>query len=409
MAWASELRLTRKSTMGKPRDREILPKHEGSSNPGLTKREFLKFCRSSFCALSSAYLIGFPETSRAQGAKKGLIKTKLSAYFTSLEGGEIQCELCPHRCRVARGKRGICRVRENRDGKYYSLVYGNPCAVHLDPIEKKPLFHVLPGTASFSLATAGCNFQCKFCQNWEISQASPEDVYSYEVPPELIVKKAKETHARSIAYTYVEPTIFYEYMFDIGQLAKKEGLLNVNHSNGFINPGPLKNLCNVLDAANIDLKGFTENFYRELCAGDLHPVLETLKTLKRQKVHLEITNLIIPTKNDDLPVLREMCVWIRRELGADTPIHFSRFYPLYRLKNLPPTPVSTLDKAREAALSAGLEYVYVGNIPGHAGESTFCPKCKKTIIQRTGYMVGEVNLKNGKCRYCGKPIPGIWT
>jgi pyruvate formate lyase activating enzyme len=310
---------------------------------------------------------------------------------------------------VAKGKRGICRVRENRDGKYYSLVYGNPCAVHLDPIEKKPLFHVLPGTASFSLATAGCNFQCKFCQNWEISQAFPEDVYSYEVPPDLMVKRAKEIGARSIAYTYVEPTIFYEYMFDIGQLTKKEGLLNVTHSNGFMNPGPLKNLCKVLDAANIDLKGFTENFYRELCAGEIDPVLETLKTLKKEKIHLEITNLIIPTKNDDLSVLKEMCTWIKRELGADTPIHFSRFYPLYKLKNLPPTPVSTLEKAREAASSVGLEYVYIGNIPGHAGEHTFCPKCKKMIIQRTGYMVGEINLKNGKCRYCGKPIPGIWA
>ena len=375
----------------------------------MTKREFLKFCGSSLCMFSATYLFGFPKNSQAQMAKKGLIKTKLSPHFTSLEGGEIQCELCPHRCRVAKGKRGICRVRENRDGKYYSLVYGNPCAVHLDPIEKKPFFHVLPGTTSFSLATAGCNFQCKFCQNWEISQAFPEDVYSYEVPPDLMVKRAKEIGARSIAYTYVEPTIFYEYMFDIGQLTKKEGLLNVTHSNGFINPDPLKNLCKVLDAANIDLKGFTENFYRELCSGELGPVLETLKTLKKEKVHVEITNLIIPTKNDDMSTLKEMCLWIKKELGADTPIHFSRFYPLYKLKTLPPTPVSTLDKARAVALSVGLEYVYVGNIPGHEGENTFCPKCKKMIIQRTGYMVGEINVKAGKCKYCGKPIPGIWV
>jgi len=375
----------------------------------MTKREFLKFCGSSLCMFSATYLFGFPKNSQAQMAKKGLIKTKLSPYFTSLEGGEIQCELCPHRCRVAKGKRGICRVRENRDGKYYSLVYGNPCAVHLDPIEKKPFFHVLPGTTSFSLATAGCNFQCKFCQNWEISQAFPEDVYSYEVPPDLMVKRAKEIGARSIAYTYVEPTIFYEYMFDIGQLTKKEGLLNVTHSNGFINPDPLKNLCKVLDAANIDLKGFTENFYRELCSGELGPVLETLKTLKKEKVHVEITNLIIPTKNDDMSTLKEMCLWIKKELGADTPIHFSRFYPLYKLKTLPPTPVSTLDKTRAVALSAGLEYVYIGNAPGHEGENTFCPKCKKMIIQRTGYTVGEINVKAGKCRYCGKPIPGIWV
>ena len=388
---------------------ENLMKANATVDSRLTKREFLRFCGTGFCAFSTAYFFGFSGISRAQSAKKGLIKPKLSPYFTPLEGGEIQCELCPRGCRVAKGKRGICRVRENRDGKYYSLVYGNPCAVHLDPIEKKPLFHVLPGTTSFSLATAGCNFQCKFCQNWEISQASPEDVYSYEAPPEPVVKKAKEMGARSVAYTYVEPTIFYEYMFDIGQLAKKEGFLNVTHSNGFINPGPLKNLCKVLDAANIDLKGFTENYYREICAGELNPVLETLKTLKKEKVHVEITNLIIPTKNDDLSVLKEMCLWIKRELGADTPVHFSRFYPLYKLKNLPPTPVSTLDKARETALSVGLDYVYVGNIPGHAAENTFCPKCKKMVIQRTGYVVGEINVKDGKCRYCGKPIPGIWT
>jgi len=310
---------------------------------------------------------------------------------------------------VAKGKRGICRVRENREGKYYSLVYGNPCAVHLDPIEKKPFFHVLPNTTSFSLATAGCNFQCKFCQNWEISQASPEDVYSFEVPPDLMVKRAKEAGAHSIAYTYVEPTIFYEYMLDICQLAKKADLLNVTHSNGFINPEPLRNLCKVLDAANIDLKGFSENFYHELCNGELTPVLETLRTLKKEKVHVEITNLIIPTKNDEMSEIKEMCLWIKRELGADTPIHFSRFHPLYKLKTLPPTPVSTLDKARAAALSAGLEYVYVGNVPGHEGENTFCPKCKKMIIQRTGYMVGEINVKDGKCKYCGKPIPGIWA
>ncbi|OGP65771.1 MAG: AmmeMemoRadiSam system radical SAM enzyme, partial [Deltaproteobacteria bacterium RBG_13_47_9] len=260
-------------------------------NRSMTKREFLKCCATSFCVLSSSYLLGYPKTSEAQTPRKGLIKTKLSPYFTSLSGGKIQCELCPRRCRVSKGKRGFCRVRENREGKYYSLVYGNPCAVHLDPIEKKPFFHLIPSTTSFSLATAGCNFQCKFCQNWEISQSSPEDVYSVEISPDEAVTKAKEVGARSIAYTYVEPTIFYEYMLDVGLLAKKAGLLNVCHSNGYINPIPLRNLCKVLDAANIDLKGFTETFYRELCDGELNPVLETLKTLKKEKVHLEITNL----------------------------------------------------------------------------------------------------------------------
>jgi pyruvate formate lyase activating enzyme len=382
---------------------DALPSHQ------VTKREFLRFCGAGVCTLSALSLFGLPESVRAQRPTKGLVKTKLSPYFTSLDGGEVQCELCPRRCRVSKGKRGFCRVRENRDGKYYSLVYGNPCAIHLDPIEKKPFFHVLPSTSSFSLATAGCNLQCKFCQNWEISQASPEDVYSHDVPPELIVSKAKEMGARSVAYTYVEPTIFYEYMSDIGALVKRAGLLNVYHSNGFINPEPLRNLCKLMDAANIDLKGFSDAFYREVCSGELTPVLETLKTLKQEKVHLEITHLMIPTKNDDMPVLKEMCLWIKRELGAETPIHFSRFYPLYKLKSLPPTPVSTLERARAVALSAGLEYVYIGNVPGHEGENTFCPKCKKMIIQRSGYMVGEVHVKNGKCTYCGKPISGIWA
>jgi len=374
----------------------------------ITRWEFLKLCGASLCALCTGYPLAFRDTAQAQLAKKGLIRTKLSPYFISLDGGEIQCELCPWQCRVPKGKRGVCRVRENREGKFYSLVYGNPCAIHFDPIERNPFFHVLPGTYSLTLATAGCNFQCRFCQTWEISQASPEDVYSYEMSPELVVKRAKQMRARSVSYTFVEPVIFYEYMLDIGRCAKKAGLLSVIHSNGFINLGPLRDLCQVLDAANIDLKGFTETFYRELCGGELAPVLETLKTLKREKVHVEITNLIVPTKNDDMSMVREMCLWVKRELGAETPVHFSRFYPLYKLRNLPPTPVLTLEKARDVALSCGLEYVYIGKVPGHEGENTFCSRCKKMVIQRTGYMIGAVHLNGGKCDYCGKPIPGIW-
>lgn len=377
-------------------------------NNTIRRREFLKICGKSLLTLTSFPLIS-PPKSQAQIVKKGLIKTKLSPYFKPLKDGQIQCELCPHRCRVAKGKRGICRVRENRDGKYYSLVYGNPCAIHLDPIEKKPFFHVLPGSKSLSIATAGCNFQCKFCQNWEISQAFPEDVYSYDVSSEFIVQKAKEMKADSIAYTYVEPTVFFEYMIDTGTIVKKNGILNVMHSNGFINPIPLRNLCKVLDAANIDLKGFTDTFYQELCSGELGPVLESLKILKNEKIHVEITNLVIPTKNDQLDKIKEMCLWIKKELGPDIPIHFSRFYPLYKLKYLPPTPVSTLEKARLTALSVGLQYVYIGNVPGHEGEHTYCPNCKKMIIQRTGFMIGEINLKSGRCKFCGNPIPGIWS
>ncbi|UCB44822.1 MAG: AmmeMemoRadiSam system radical SAM enzyme, partial [Spirochaetota bacterium] len=280
---------------------------------------------------------------------------------------------------------------------------------HLDPMEKNPFFHVLPATNSLSVATVGCNFQCKFCQTWEISQASPEDVYSYDVSPEMVVKKAREMEASSVAFGYVEPAIFFEYMLDTALLVKNSGLLNVIHSNGFINRVPLEELCRVLDAANIDLKGFTGEFYRELCNGDLVPVLDTLKTLKKKKIHLEITNLVIPTKNDNMSMIKEMCFWVRNELGADTPVHFLRFYPLYKLKNLPPTPVSTLENARAVALDTGLEYVYIGNIPGHVGANTFCSKCGRMIIQRAGYMVVEIDMNGDKCKYCGKPIPGIWA
>lgn len=375
----------------------------------LTRKDFLKLCGTGFCVLSLSSLLGLPQISYAQIVKKGLIKPKLSPWYTELDRKEIQCELCPRHCRVPKGARGFCGVRENRNGKYYSLVYGNLAALHLDPIEKKPFFHVLPATNSLSIATVGCNFHCKFCQNWELSQAYPEEVFSYDISPETVVVKAKEMKAHSVAYTYVEPTVFYEYTLDTALLVRKAGLLNVMHSNGFINRAPLEKLCRVLDAANIDLKGFSEAFYQKLCSGYLSPVLETLKTLKREKVHLEITNLVIPTKNDNMSEIREMCMWVKNELGTDTPIHFSRFYPLYKLKSLPPTPVSTLEKARSVALGCGLEYVYIGNVPGHEGENTFCPKCKKLLIRRAGYMIVELNIKGGKCGYCNKPIPGIWA
>jgi pyruvate formate lyase activating enzyme len=382
---------------------------ELTSEPHLTKREFLKVCATSFCALCLAQLLSFPGALRAQMAKKGLIKTKFSPYYTPLDGGAMQCELCPRRCRVPMGKRGFCGVRENRRGKCYSLVYGNPCVIHLDPIEREPFLHVLPGTTSLTVSTPGCNFRCMFCENWEISQALPEEVYGYDIPPQIVVNKAQATRAQSIAYTYAEPTVFYEYMLDTAYRAKEAGLLNVIHSNGFINQAPLRNLCKVLDAANIDLKGFTDTFYRELSSGELEPVLETLKTLKRENIHVEITSLLIPTKNDELSVLREMCLWVKRELGADTPVHFIRFYPLHKLKKLPSTPIATLEKARAVALSCGLQYAYIGRVPGHEAWNTYCPHCKKMVIQRTGYMIGEMHLKAGKCGFCGRPIAGIWA
>jgi len=372
----------------------------------LSRRLFLK---ASACGALLWGLAGISPYVFAQREKKGLIGTKLSSHFLPLDNQKIQCQLCPRQCRVANGQRGFCGVRENRDGKYYSLVYGNPCAVHVDPVEKKPFYHLLPASTSFSIATAGCNLRCKFCQNWEISQTTPDETYNLELPPEKVVASAKRAGSRTIAYTYVEPTIFFEYMVDTARLAKKEGILNVYHSNGFINPGPLKELCQSLDAANIDLKGFTEEYYSSMSQGSLAPVLQTLMTLKKEGVHVEITNLVVPTQNDGVETVRKMCAWIKSELGADTPLHFSRFYPLYKLRNLPPTPVSTLEKNRQIAMEVGLEYVYIGNVPGHEGERTYCPRCKKLLIFRQGYSIGEVHVSKGKCKFCGKPIAGIWA
>ncbi|MDY7035560.1 MAG: AmmeMemoRadiSam system radical SAM enzyme [Thermodesulfobacteriota bacterium] len=390
-------------------DQEAIKHFQSLGNQNqLTKREFLGLCWKGLFALCASQLFGFPENSRAHMAKKGLIKTKLSPYYTSLSKGRIRCELCPRRCLVSKGERGFCRVRENREGKFYSLVYGNPSIIHYDPIEKESFSHVLPGTICLTLSTAGCNLECKFCENWEISQAFPEDVFSYDISPEMIVRKAEEMRVHSIAYTYAEPTIFYEYMSDIAHLARRAGLRNVLHSNGFIHQRPLRDLCQVLDAAQIDLKGFSNEFYRELSNGKLAPVLDTLKILKEEKVHVEITNLVIPTKNDDMSLIREMCLWMKGALGPDTPLHFTRFYPLHKLQRLPSTPISILEKARAVALSAGLEYVYIGKVPGHEAWDTFCPKCKRRIIQRTGYMISQMLMTGGECNFCGKSIPGIW-
>lgn len=378
----------------------------------VSRRDFLTGCArcALLCAGAQAVQIGLiASRSDAQEMQKGLIGRKLSPYFSSLESKRIRCELCPRRCEVGAGERGYCRVRENRDGKYYSLVYGNPCAVHIDPIEKKPFFHVLPSTQSFSLATAGCNLDCKFCQNWEISQAKPDDTLNFDLPPEKALESALKYRCRSIASTYVEPAIFIEYMMDIGRLARKEKILNTMHSNGYINGGPLQDLCACLDAACIDLKGFTEEYYREVTEGTLEPVLSTLKQLKRHGVHTEIVNLVVPGKNDDMGRIRAMCRWIRDELGPDVPLHFSRFYPLYKLKTLEPTPITTLETAWKTAIDEGLHFVYIGNVPGHPAENTICPQCRETVIARVGFSVKAVTLKDGKCPKCGRSIPGIWN
>ncbi len=309
---------------------------------------------------------------------------------------------------MAPGQRGDCRARGNIDGELTTLVYGNPCAVHVDPIEKKPLFHVLPGSASFSIATAGCNLHCRFCQNWEISQRPPEETENYDLPPEKVVAAAGDRDCRSIAYTYNDPIVFYEYMYDTSVLARKQGLKNVMVTAGYINEKPLRELCPVIDASNVDLKGDAD-YYREVCRGTLPPILKTLEVMREMGVWVEITNLIVPTLNDQPEKLKWLTGWIYDHLGPDVPLHFSRFHPMYKLRNLPPTPVETLKTARQIALDGGLHYVYTGNVPGLEGESTFCPGCGKKIIGRIGFQILENNLKNGTCGSCGETIPGIWT
>ncbi len=345
--------------------------------------------------------------SRTAG-EKGYVSPRVARYWERLDEGWIRCKLCPRECVVPDGGRGYCEVRENRGGTYYTLTYGNPCAVHIDPIEKKPFFHYLPGTTAFSIATAGCNLDCKFCQNWQISQARPEELVNYRLTPEDVVELARESGTKSIAYTYSEPTIFYEYMLDCARLAHEKGLRNVYHSNGFINEEPLRELSKYLDAANIDLKGFTEDYYATMSSGSLAPVLRTLKVLKEEGVHLEITTLVIPGQNDDPATIGAMCEWIVGNLGPDVPLHFSRFHPQHKLQNVPPTPVETLEMARNIALEKGLKYVYIGNVPGHPANSTYCPVCGAEIIHRVGYSVEMRGLVDGACSACGAAIPGVW-
>lgn len=321
---------------------------------------------------------------------------------------KVKCVLCPTGCELNNGERGDCRVRMNIGGKLQTLVYGKPCAVHIDPIEKKPLFHYLPGSRSFSIATAGCNLHCMYCQNWEISQREPENTRNVDLAPSEVVRQALATKSRTIAYTYSEPVVFFEYCADTGRLAHKNGLLNVWVTAAYINPEPLKEAVGFVDAANIDLKGITDKFYQTMSKGRLQPVLDAIKTMRKAGVWVELTNLVVPTYNDTTEDFSGLCDWIVENVGGEVPLHFSRFWPTFQLRNLPPTPTEVLTHAREIAMSKGIDYAYVGNIPGHEGNNTYCPICKNIIIGRRGYMILEYNIQGGKCKFCSHVIPGRW-
>ena len=365
----------------------------------MTRRTFV----TGTIAVLSAAAAGLPREITAEESHETEAR-----YYERLEHEKIRCTLCPKGCVTGDRERGYCRVRENRNGTYYTLVYGYPCALHLDPIEKKPFFHVLPGTRSLSLATVGCNLECKFCQNWQISQSRPEQVDSRFVPPAEIVGQAVDLGAPTIAYTYGEPVVFIEYMQDIARAAGEKGVKSVVISNGFIQQKPLRDNCGLIAAMKIDLKAFDDGYYRDICSGGLKPVLDSIVTVRSEGVWLEIVYLMVPTLNDDPKKIREMARWLVKNAGDDVPVHFSRFFPQFRLKNLPPTPISSLERAYDICREEGLKFVYVGNVPQHRTESTYCPNCTKKIISRSGYRITGIDIKGGACRFCGEPIPGVW-
>jgi len=319
----------------------------------------------------------------------------------------IKCFLCPRNCVILEGQKGFCGVRENRKGKLYSLVYGKATGIQTDPIEKKPLYHFLPGKSAFSIGTVGCNLVCQQCQNWTTSQAKPEDIHAYEITPKQIVEKAKQEHCATIAYTYNEPTVFAEYALETAKLAHKAGIKNILVTNGFTGPEAVQDFCKFIDGVNVDLKFFDNKSYKKYAGAWIEPVLENIKTYHKKKKWVELTNLIIPTINDEMSQIKEMLVWIKENLNTDVPLHFSAFYPSYKLQDMPPTSAATLMNARKTALEMGMKYVYIGNIVTTDEDNTYCPKCGKLLIERMNFTVLQNNLKKGKCS-CGEKIPGVW-
>jgi pyruvate formate lyase activating enzyme len=321
---------------------------------------------------------------------------------------KTQCKICPKMCWISPGESGDCKIRFNIDGKIKPITYGHPCSVNVDPIEKKPLFHFMPGSNVLSLATVGCNLHCKNCQNWQISQNLPAEIsQTPELLPKDVGPLARQHGCASVAYTYTDPTVFYEYALDCSIKVHDDGLKNVLVSAGYINKKPWRELCKYTDAANIDLKSMSNDFYIKNCSATLAPVLDAL-IIAKENVMLEVTNLVIPTLNDSDENLRKLAKWIKENLGSDTPLHFSRFFPQYKMNNLPPTPLQTLEKAKQIAKSEGLQYVYIGNVDSKTGGNTYCPNCQKLLIERQGYFVNQNLIKSGKCPACKTEIEGVW-
>ncbi len=380
----------------------------------MNRRDFLKilFAISGYSFAKTIFgkdekLIAKSSVFKNEAPKK-LSKYSREVYHYLKIGNNIQCTTCPNKCIFEPGDRGICRAKVYIKDKLYNIAYGNPAAINVDPIEKKPLYHFYPGSSSFSIATGGCPLRCLNCQNWQLSQSNPDELQSYELFPEDVVIEAKKAGSLSIAYTYSEPVAWYEYMYDTAKLAKKESVKNVWVTSGYIEEKPLLKLVEVLDAANVDLKSFSEKIYNDLNAAKLKPILNTLKILDKYKVWFEITCLLVPTYSDMMDMITDMCKWIVDNIGTGYPVHFSRFHSAHKLMHLPPTPVSTLEKAYNIAKKHGIKHVYIGNVPGNESSNTICPNCKKTLIERTGFYITKNNIKAGKCIYCNTNIEGRW-
>jgi pyruvate formate lyase activating enzyme len=333
---------------------------------------------------------------------------KEAMFYEKLDEKKVRCFLCAHHCLIKEGKRGICAVRQNKDGTLYSLVYGKLIAMNIDPIEKKPLFHFQPGSTSFSISTIGCNFQCDHCQNFEISQYPRlhENILGQDATPESVVEAAQRNACSSISYTYTEPTIFFEFAYDCARLAHEKGIKNVFVSNGYTSPEATRVIAPFLDGNNIDLKG-DEDFYKNLCSAKLEPVKETIRLMKELGVWVEVTTLIITDYNDSEEQMRDIAEFIK-SVDMSIPWHVTQFYPTHKLTDKPRTPVKTLRRAREIGFQSGLKYVYEGNIPGEGRENTYCPKCKELLIERLGFNIMGNKLKDGTCSKCGTQIQGVW-
>lgn len=383
-------------------------------NYGFSRRDLLV----STCRLAAAGIVGAPLSALLSGVANAssdpaldeILRTAPKArFFDPLSSGTVRCTLCANRCVVALGGRGRCRARMNVDGGLRALSFGRHVAVHVDPIEKKPFFHFLPGVQAYSIGTTGCPLRCRFCQNWQISQSTPEQLPSAFTPPSAVVSAAGAAKAPVIAFTYNEPTVQFEFLAEVVPLARKAGIRSVIVSSGIMNEEPLREMCGFLSAVKIDLKGFSPEFYRDVCEADLSAVLRSVRQVAKSGVHLEIVNLVVPTLNDSEKMLNGLAEWVVGEIGPDVPLHFTRFHPDYQLRNLPPTPVRTLERAREIAMSKGIRYAYVGNVPGHPGNNTFCPGCGKVVIARSNFFVTEMQMDNGRCRSCRRQIAGVWS